>query len=77
MRNDRFGANNRSLIGQFRTVGATNCPSQSSRRMLAPNHWERNVPDIPNRNKFDVRKRREMRVPLSIIRASNLIYGAQ
>jgi len=48
-----------------RTVSATNCPPQSRRRMLAPNHWEGNVPDIPNCNKFDVRKRREMRAPLS------------
>jgi hypothetical protein len=62
--NGGFRAKIRSLIGQLRTVSATNCPPQSGRRMLAPNHWERNVPDISNCNKFDVRKRREMRAPL-------------
>ncbi len=33
--------------------------------MPAPDRWEGNVPDIPNCNKFDVRKRREIRGSLS------------
>ena len=51
--------------GKFRTVNAMSCPPQSGRRILAPNCWECIVPGIPNCNKFDVRKRRVMRAPLS------------
>jgi len=50
------------VIGRYRPISdgqRHELPAASRRRMLAPNHWEGNVPDIPNCNEFNVRKRRD------------------